>query len=194
MKLRHTCIMALFALMFNTTRAQSSDLPIGTIVAWAGNPANLDSKWKVCDGSQVSKALYQDLCAILGDYWGPINSNPAGAELFTLPDLRGMFLRGVNQGRNDQYKDPNADVRTDINGGVLTPAKSNQVGSYQSDAVQKHSHTYRTNSDGSGDVNGEHLPLTWARAEKSTKTTDEGGTGDETRPNNAYVYWIIKAK
>ena len=190
---------------------QCSAQPIGTIVAWSGNPANIDPAWKICDGTQIAYNQYPDLCNVIGDYWGPITGN--NHDLYTLPNLLGMFLRGVNQGRSDGFKDPNCNTRTNSSGVNLNPTLSNQVGSYQHDAFQGHWHGYIDNgiinlaqpgADGVGfqvnnvynnknldprnDVYGTADPI----ADKSSNGTPR--TSSDTRPNNAYVYWIIKVK
>lgn len=184
--------------------------PIGTIVAWAGNPATLDANWKICDGTQISFHMFPDLCSVLQDYWGPIGGN--NHDLYTLPNLQGVFLRGVNQGRSDEFSDPDHDRRV---AAVPGPGRSNQVGSLQRDDSRNHAHelkddghthrfTYRTEGSGpnSGD-GGKDIGYRMfdVRDTESSKTgismSPAGGRpngGLETRPPNAYVYWIIRAK
>lgn len=171
--------------------ASSQSQPIGTVVAWAGNPANLDPNWKICDGSQISRSKFPELCDVLQDYWGPITGN--NHDLYTLPNLLGTFLRGVNQGRADKFKDPDATNREYI----VTPAPasfvSNQVGSYQQSDVGPHNHEVRTNDDGQDAGNMPGRPLMYGKPEAGRVKT-ELNNGKETRPVNAYVYWIIRAK
>ena len=64
---------------------QTSDIPIGTIIAWGGsNPSIVvdNATWLLCDGRSFSSSLYPKLAAALG------TSN--------LPDLDGRFLEGNN--------------------------------------------------------------------------------------------------
>lgn len=189
------------------------EVPIGTIVAWAGNPATLDSNWKICDGTQVSFQLFPDLCAVIQDYWGPITG--VNHDLYTLPNLLGMFLRGVNQGRADAFTDPEQNARTSVDGALLPAARSNQVGSFQADDVRNHSHSikdnrhthdfsYRTEGcgpnrgDGGRDIGYEkHEGASTGPSASNIEILASGGRphgGSETRPANAYVYWIIKAR
>jgi hypothetical protein len=112
--------------------------------------------------------------------------------LFTLPDLRGVFLRGVNGGRNDAYADPEASSRSYAFGPQPAGFQSNQVGSYQQDMLEKHHHAVPLSSVGSQNQYHPVDKYELMDKEPSTQTSDAGGT--ETRPVNAYVYWIIKAK
>lgn len=51
--------------------------------------------WLVCNGSSVSRTTYDALFAAVGTAFGPGD----GSTTFTLPDLRGEFLRGWDGGR-----------------------------------------------------------------------------------------------
>ena len=48
-----------------------------------------------CDGSDVDRGTYADLYAVVGDNYGVGD----GASTFGLPDLRGVFVRGLDNGR-----------------------------------------------------------------------------------------------
>ena len=164
----------------------------GTVVAYGGEDIRPESGWLRCDGSAVQRAQYGNLFMAIGTTWGAGN----GSNTFNLPDLRGMFLRGVNGGRNDQFADPEAESRTNnpANGGN----KGNNVGSIQPQAFQSHSHDIKhtTPDDKPWNIN--------AHADQTMNNNGVGGThggplgvtmaagGSETRPNNAYVYYIIK--
>jgi len=169
-------------------------LPIGTIVASmlefkkfqdvAGNA------WKPADGRKVSaKSKYARL---------------TGNK--TLPDLRGMFLRGLNQfdpakgSRRDKYKDPDGNRRragtpqedaTSLPKNKKNPFKGNAL------SAGEHSHIYfKARREG-----GEAGELGRAASEASTT----GSAGDhthtviltaggdsETRPVNTAVFYYIK--
>ena len=49
-----------------------------------------------CNGSAVSRATYADLFTAIGTTFGIGN----GSTTFNLPDLRGEFIRGWDNGRN----------------------------------------------------------------------------------------------
>lgn len=70
-------------------------LPAGMIYAFAG-PKQLIPGWLYCNGQQVLKSDYPLLYLAIGDNWGRCSDK----KYFCLPDLRGSFLRGIDDGRN----------------------------------------------------------------------------------------------
>jgi hypothetical protein len=167
--------------------------PSGTVMAYAGTKESLAKLqlqgWIVCDGALYdrTKTKYLRLFAAIGTSWGGDTGNQ-----FAVPDLRGMFLRGVadNSG-NDPDVIQRVSPRPDLD---KSGNEGNKVGSTQSDAFRVHHHSYNSKkgrADG-GDVywgygfeNNSNLP-----DNKNYDLTDVGG--NETRPKNAYVYYIIK--
>src|SRR5438046_2991783 len=93
--------------------------PIGTIAAYAGPffdaaaEAAWEQKWGwlVCDGRALKPTdpVYKDLFTAIGTSWGG-----DAAALFNIPDLRGLFLRGVT---GKSKNDPEAAERAAINVG-----------------------------------------------------------------------------
>ncbi|KZB72342.1 MULTISPECIES: phage tail protein [Thalassospira] len=71
----------------------SSGSEIGSVSAFA--MPTPPTGWLVCDGSAISRTEYADLFAAIGTVWG------AGDDVttFNLPDLRGEFVRGFDDGR-----------------------------------------------------------------------------------------------
>ena len=73
-------------------------VPPGTILAYGGpisdeSRSDLKSRgWLLCDGAEVSQTSYPDLWRAIGLTWGTGDR----ARTFNLPDLRGVFLRGMN--------------------------------------------------------------------------------------------------
>ena len=174
----------------------SDNVPIGTIVAWAG-PSNLvPTGWLICNGDPIYQRQFPDLCAIIQDYWGPIDA-VSGQHI--LPDLRALFLRGVSSSRNDAYADPDQNTRQSNNG------RPNEVGSLQQDAFQGHWHDQRwahppckgdqpDNADGGNERNGFYPnSLQITNPIQDDKNSGVPRTSSETRAKNAYVYYIIKA-
>ena len=53
------------------------------------------NRWLICDGSAISRTTYSDLFLVVGTTWGVGD----GSSTFNLPDLRGEFLRGTDNGR-----------------------------------------------------------------------------------------------
>ena len=84
----------------------SGATPAGAVSPFAGPAANLPGGWLNCDGSEVSRDEYEDLFAAIGTAHGEGD----GATTFNLPDYRGMFLRGVDNGAGN---DPDGEDRTD---------------------------------------------------------------------------------
>jgi hypothetical protein len=114
-----------------------------------------------------------------------------GGTIFRVPDLRGMFLRGVDAGAGN---DPDVATRT-VNGNGETDAP----GSIQADAFQGHWHKFEKRllgRFGSSDRvetdnnNGDYLNNT--RDPISDGVNGESRTSSETRPKNVYVNYIIK--
>jgi len=117
------------------------------------------SKWCPADGRQVASSRYELITS----------SN-------TIPDLRGLFLRGINSGRTDGWRDPDGE---------------RQPGIPQMDTFKQHTHgfTYREPGDhGSSGQPGNGQGLVTVGG--STGGADGGGT--ETRPKNAAVYYYIR--
>lgn len=95
------------------------------------------------------------------------------------PDLRGSFLRGLNQFDSleqsavlDNRKDPQIRI----------------VGSFQSDEFKKHSHWTKRSPVG----NGGNSALMAGDSNVFNYPTQDQGNGDETRPKNVAVYFYIK--
>jgi hypothetical protein len=102
--------------------------PSGAVMAFAGS--TIPAGWLPCDGSQVSRTQYATLFAAIGTASG----DGDGTTTFQVPDYRGRFLRGVDQGTG---RDPDAPNRTaPAAGGNAGEA----VGSVETDALAQHAH------------------------------------------------------
>lgn len=177
--------------------------PPGSIMAYMGT--NAPPGWLMCDGTAYPTNQYPNLFAVLGSSCG------ASGTSFNVPDCRGIFLRGVNGTRSDAFADPddNPTFRTAINTGGTA---GNAVGSYQQDMFKAHNHGGSTVPEGSytlpacAQVNANNALSYFSIGYYSAPefaTTVDGGTlasqlaipsagGDETRPKNVYVNYIIK--
>jgi microcystin-dependent protein len=159
-------------------------VPIGTVISYMGPESSLASlgrEWLLCDGSIVAQPDYPDLFAVIGGMYGQ-----PGADTFTLPDLRGMFLRGVDPtGRVD----PDCGSRGNYQGQQVGPV----VGSWQWHQVVNHQHSWDGNFSSIGD-GGDDIEVQLVTSNGVTgATTNVDGGGNETRPVNVYVYWLIYA-
>ncbi len=178
-----------------------SDLT-GIVVAFGGtSPPN---GWLMCDGADISRTQYAALFRVIGTYFGAGN----GSTTFNLPDLRGRFIRGVD---GNAGRDPDRYARQAMHPGGNV---DNKVGSIQDESYKSHSHpltdgTHRhgltnVNSDGAvaitrgpnggisgGGHDGGSFALSNTEYAQSNITISNTG-GQETRPENAYLNYIIK--
>ena len=173
--------------------------PAGMVSPFAGPVEAIPEGWLLCDGSEISRTDYANLYNAIGVCWGIGD----GTTTFNLPDLRGIFLRGVS---GDSGNDADAENRIVLNdnGGNT----GNNVGSYQNDAIR--------NIIGSIDGGGDDGPLPaggegsgafevgpW-RGNGADGSNASGAhsfnfdasrvvpVGSDNRPKNAYVNYIIK--
>ncbi|AKT91673.1 phage tail protein [Campylobacter gracilis] len=83
----------------NYTRAvsfsllSSTILPVGTIITSARTPA--PDGFLLCNGAAISRSAYTDLFSAIGTAYGAGD----GSSSFNIPDLRGEFIRGADNGR-----------------------------------------------------------------------------------------------
>jgi microcystin-dependent protein len=192
-------------LPFPQTQMIPVGVPVGAVIPYAG-PLDEDPDqkpalrqiltaqgWLVCDGSLVPISQFPALAALLGNAYG----NQENGQ-FRLPDYRGVFLRGVNGGRQPP-NDPDAGNRTGSGPGGKGNI-GNQVGSLQTCQFQEHEHQYTPSTEPGSFQPGEEPGVTTVL--QSTTTSVVCGTGQassatcfgaETRPLNVYVYFLIKA-
>lgn len=165
---------------------QQSLTPVGTIIAYAGDTA--PAGWLLCNGQTVSRSTYAALYSVVGNRFGYGNNS----STFNVPDFRGQFLRGRAAGSGN---DPDRNSRSAMNTGGAT---GDAVGSIQGDMLGSHGHPYNDiyhseyngavglpSNRGSGDTDGDN------RGYEIGRTTSNSG-GNETRPVNAYVNYLIK--
>jgi microcystin-dependent protein len=132
-KLSHDGNATLTVKLINT---KTGDLFVGNrhcpAVTFAPN-GPIPAGWLECNGQEVHIDAFQELYHVLyfnggatPAVWG-IAANPA--THFRIPDLRGIFLRGVD---NNSGRDPDVAIR-------ISPVLDHQgVGSYQLDEVKAH--------------------------------------------------------
>jgi microcystin-dependent protein len=186
------------------------DSEVGSVVAFATDidPAG----FILCDGSAVSRIEYAELFAVIGTRHG----SGDGSTTFNLPDMRGKFIRGWDNGAGN---DPNSGSRT---APVTGAATADNVGSTQGDATAVNSLSMSTdgghNHESFSSSAGKRLALyssSRATANPNTLasnvvtgtsgspgvaalTTSNGShshplSGDpETRPLNVYMAYYIR--
>lgn len=138
-------------------------VPAGTVIHVAMNAA--PSGYLKANGAAVSRTDYAALFAAIGTTFGSGN----GSTTFNLPDLRGEFIRGWDDGR-----------------GVDA---SRAIGSAQADAFRSHTHGVYYNG-GNGGVTGSQSGINGGTNGANFATTAAGGT--ETRPRNVALLACIK--
>ena len=153
----------------------------GSLMMWAGPTA--PGGWRECDGSAISRTDYQQLFNIIGTSYGAGD----GTTTFNLPDLRGEFVRGWDNGRG---VDPGRQLGTNQD----SANKSHTHGI--SDPGHRHSVNVLSDAntpgvDGPGDNND------GSNVDKNTTTVTTGisinsAGGSEARPRNVTVMYIIK--
>lgn len=169
--------------------ATQSFVPAGAIMPFA--QASVPNGWLKANGQLVSRTTYADLFSAIGTTYGTGD----GSTTFTLPDLRGEFIRGFDDGR-----------------GVDA---SRVLGSSQGDLLKKHKHN-SSNSDcqSYGSINGvttgnynvwcDTNGIAWGGGaapltgdgthgiETGIAGTSIGVVGAETRPRNISLLYCIK--
>lgn len=170
-------------------------VPTGMIAPYGASTA--PTGWLICDGTAVSRTTYAALFNIIGTNYGYGDNSTT----FNVPDLRGRFLRGWDHGAGN---DPDASGRTAMNTGGQT---GDNVGSVQTDQYASHTHTQNAHNhtispaggtvntasstaQSSGAISVGTNPSTLSLA--STTATNNNSGGNETRPKNANVQYIIK--
>ncbi len=168
----------------------------GMVVPFAGTIDNIPAGWLLCDGSEVNRNEYANLYRTIGVSWGVGD----GSSSFNLPDMRGMFLRGVS---GDSGYDPDADARTMLkdNGGNT----GNTVGTYQGDAIRNITGQFN-GVDAYSIINKTTKGAFYAKSgsNKGSKGVDSDNAmiyfnasrvvpvGSDNRPVNVSVYYLIK--
>lgn len=122
--------------------------------------------WLKANGQAVSRTTYAALFTLFGTTYGAGD----GTTTFNLPDLRGEFLRGWDDGRG-------------VDSGRV-------LGSAQADMFKSHTHDMGTEAGGSGNY---ATPTDSPGVDELNTGNPTGATGGtETRPRNVAVLWLIK--
>lgn len=138
--------------------------PAGTVIWYAANTA--PTGFLKANGANVSRTTYATLFTAIGTTFGVGD----GSTTFGLPDLRGEFIRGWDDGRS-------------IDSGRV-------FGSAQSGEIQSHTHTTNAGSDSAG-----QSPLNRVAMGANnivTGPTIQATGGTETRPRNVALLACIK--
>jgi microcystin-dependent protein len=107
-----------------------SFIPVGMIVPYMG-ATGVPSKWLFCYGQNINRTTYAALFAVVGTTYGAGD----GSTTFTLPDLRGRTVAGV-----DAMGGGSADRITIFDGDVLGNAGGSQVHYLDETQIPAHAH------------------------------------------------------
>jgi phage-related tail fiber protein len=148
--------------------------PSGTIIAFAG--AACPSGYLLANGTSQLVATYPNLANALLNSGSYIYGSADSAH-FNLPDFRGVFIRGLD------------------NGAGIDSGRT--LGTYQGDLVGPHNHTISRNFHFNDSLGNSEPPLnngTRFNHSSGTTVTDTSGSGigGETRPKNYAVNYCIK--
>ena len=203
------------SIQFNSTIP--GGIPTGTVVPYAANSA--PSGWVICNGALYGRTALDpspqpNLFGVIGTTYGAGD----GLTTFAVPDLRGMFVRGFDNGRGEDPLRVFGSTQTDLfkshdHTAGAESAHTHAFSGTTGDRSASHTHAYaRTNVGGAGTVGGNN---TFNRGEYATTTDPESnghthnfsgttgaGTshthtislqgGAETRPKNVAMNYIIK--
>lgn len=132
-----------------------TDDRVGTIMMWLS--ISIPENYLEIKGQTLTRSGYPAL----------FDAYEIEGETFLLPDTRGEFVRGLDNGRgidNDRT-----------------------IGSAQGDMIKSHTHTYFKDNVGGGTAS--------AGGSGNGQNAETGGTGGvETRPRNIAMIYIIKVK
>lgn len=158
--------------------------PAGTVIYTAR--ATAPTGYLVANGADISRTTYADLFAAIGTIYGAGD----GSTTFTLPELRGEFIRGLDSGRG---------IDT---GRVQGTAQAEEIGPHThplSDPGHSHSLNYTPIKDGGGicanrgDAGSCHDMSTGGGVNSnSTGISISNNTGTENRPRNVALLPCIK--
>ena len=178
-------------------------MPIGTILSFAGAASMVPEGWLICDGRAMTADDYPDLFTIIGTTYGDGSTDTRLTAIegdFNIPDLRGVFVRGLDNPETESGpagNDPDSEIRA--------------LGAYQENAFQGHDHNMylQTGHDsnvrplkpGRG-IGGGGRGTTFASTLNEQRlfdgySEDSQGRGvpnvsTETRPKNVALNYIIK--
>lgn len=160
--------------------------PTGAVSAFAGSSA--PSGWLLCDGSAISRTTYSDLFGVIGTTYGVGD----GTTTFNIPDLRGIFVRGVGS----------QTISAKSFSGTLAAKSADQFQTHgHSITDPTHAHTGKGHVGVSGGptydvietsgVNGASAAIYGSATGITVGAPNSGLTGSETYPANIGLNYMI---
>ena len=185
-------------LVFSTVQG----VPSGSVFCMA--VATIPSGYLECNGAAVSRVTYAALFAVIGTQYGTGN----GSSTFNVPDLRGEFVRGFDNGRGADsgrsIGSSQGDDNKQHNHGIDFNTQSHTL----TGNIQKISETFNNNGSASGvfskqtGFNANHTPgnpdhndsgaVNFNGMSGNVGITINNAGGSESRPRNIAMMYIIK--
>jgi len=190
------------ALSFSTVQG----VPSGAVFCLA--VATVPADYLECNGAAVSRTTYAALFAVIGTAYGAGN----GSSTFNIPDLRGNFVRGFDNGRGVDsgrsiatFQDQEYKLHTH-NPGSLS-GSTNSTGAHNhafkasnragdEDAWSGANKGFIGDNDGAAFTQGANTNKIYNNSNHSHSVSFSGSTassgGTETRPRNIAMMYVIK--
>ena len=162
------------------TTATANAVPAGAVNSFAMSAA--PTGWLSCNGSLVSRATYSSLFSAIGTTYGVGD----GSTTFALPDLRGEFVRGFDDGRG-------VDSGRTF-GSAQSWAIENIVGTFTDIRVRLNTIFTATGAftGSTGATSGDNGSGGAATVDFAFDASNVVNTATETRPRNIALLYCIK--
>ena len=190
--------------------ATPQSVPTGAVFCMA--VASAPSGYLECDGAAVSRTTYAALFGVIGTQY---NTGGETSSEFRLPDLRGEFVRGFDNGRNidsdrvsandgigSSQTSQNKQHNHTANSSVTDPGHRHLPENYSANSQQTNGHGLAINDriignygggsgQGLGPIGNRHfMETTTTGITVSTTTQNDGGS--EARPRNVALMYVIR--
>ena len=183
------------ALSFTTVQG----VPSGSVFCMA--VATVPSGYLECNGAAVSRSTYAVLFAVIGTAYGTGN----GSSTFNLPDLRGEFVRGFDNGRgvdsgrsiassqSSQFGQHNHNVSASSSSSVTDPGHQHSMSVGFFNSVNSGGALSFKDAGTSNRINTNTTGISVSTS-TSISQSNRGGTSNssETRPRSIAMMYVIK--
>jgi len=177
-------------------------VPTGSVFCIA--VATVPTGYLECNGTAVNRSTFAALFAIIGTQYGAGN----GSTTFNLPDLRGEFIRGFDNGRGVDSGRSIASLQSDQNEAHTHTFSANTANVNISGTVERISETFNSSGSTTGvfskqtGFSGSNTPgrpdsndagkITLNSNHVHSVSGTTASTGGESRPRNIAMMYIIK--
>ena len=160
-----------------TAADSAGGVPVGGIIAMP--VSTLPNGYLECDGARISRTTFAGLFAVLGTKYGAGD----GSTTFNIPDYRGEFLRGWDNGRGVD------------SGRAIASHQSQQVGRHKHNAVRAKLSQAPSGQSDDGGYSVETWtgwPVTETNYDIGLSDINGSGLGHENRVRNRAAMFLIK--